>query len=198
MQEREIRVLALNPGSRHVGIAIFHGQELVEWAIRSFREKSVETKTRKLMALLDEIADKHKTNCLAIKELHPARSSKQLQGLNKELEAWAIKRNLAVTGYTIKEMEESLLSPERRNKLSLMKEVAARYPFLYPEFDKERKNRSPYSVRMFEAVAMGIECVDDQERPKGRRRISTNHETNKEQESTRNRSRYALHGRGGA
>ena len=175
MQESEIRLLALNPGSRYVGTAVFHGDELVEWEVRSIREKSMKEKKEKLRTLLSGVTDAHGVNCLSVKGFHRSRTSKQLRELTRDLKAWALRRDLPVTEYTIKEIEASLLSSGRGSKRRLMEEVAARYPFLYPELEKERKNRNPYLVRMFEAVALGIGCVSDPERLKGRGRISTNH-----------------------
>lgn len=180
MREGDIRVLALNLGSRYIGIAVFHGPELVEWAMRSIREKSMKEKAQKLMTLFSEIADKHGIDCLTIKGLHPARNSKQLRELTKELKAWAVKKNLTVEEYTIREIEASFFLSERGNKRRLMEEVAARYPFLYPDLEKERQSRNPYLVRMFEAIALGMKCLNELEKPKGRERILEHHEGNKE------------------
>lgn len=176
MQEREIRMLALNPGSRYSGIAVFHSSELVDWRVKSIREKSLRDRMERLKRFLTEIMDRDGINCLAIKRIHPARSSKYLCQLAREIKNWAVKRRLEVREYAIEEIETILSSSCRSNKRMLMEEVAARHPVLYSELDREKGNRNPYLVRMFEAVALGTKCLNDLEESKGRKRISTNHE----------------------
>jgi hypothetical protein len=38
--------------------------------------------------------------------------------------------------------------------------VTAQYPFLTHPFEKEKRNKSPYFIRMFEAIALGIVCFN--------------------------------------
>ena len=176
MRDKEIRTLALNPGSRYVGIAVFHGSELVDWAVRSIREKSAEARLEQLKSILSEIAETHGVNCLVIKSLHPARSSEYLCQLTSTLKEWAKENHHAVREYTIKDVETFLLPSGRLNKRLLMEGVAAIHPFLFPELEGERQNRNPYLVRMFEAVALGVRCLSEMEHRKGRKLITNNHE----------------------
>ena len=169
MQDKEIRTLALNPGSRYVGIAIFHSTELVDWAVRSIRDKSPKAKLEQLKSILSEITETHSVNCLAIKSLHPARSSDYLRQLTGSLKEWAKDKHHVVREYTIKEVETFLLPSGKLNKRLLMEGVAAIHPFLFPELHCERRNRNPYLVRMFEAVALGMKCFSEIEESKGRR-----------------------------
>ncbi len=176
MLDKEIRILAVNPGSRYVGIAVYHGLELVDWAVRSIRDKSPKTKLDQLKSILSEITETHGVNCLAVKALHPARTSKYLKLLAAAVKDWAKESSCIVREYGIKEIETSLMPSGRLNKSRLMGEVAAAHPFLYPELDGERKNRNPYLVRMFEAVALGMRCLGEMESPKGRKQIGNIHE----------------------
>ncbi len=178
MPDKEIRTLALNPGSRYVGIAVFHGPELVDWAVRSMRDKSPKAKLEQLKSILSELTETHSVNCLAIKSLHPARSSDYLRQLTGSLKEWAKGKHHVVREYAIKDIETFLLPSGRLNKRLLMEGVAAVHPFLFPELEGERQNRNPYLVRMFEAVALGMKCLGDLENPKGRMLIRSIHEEN--------------------
>ncbi len=169
MKEKEIRLLAVNPGSRYTGYAVFHGADLVDWGVRSLREAGPKAKARRLESLLAESAGSHDVNCLAVKGLHRARSSKGLRDLADFVNRWGEANVRLVSEHGIDEIEASLIQSGALNKRRLMEEVAARYPFLYPELEREKRNRSPYLVRMFEAVALGMKCFSDLEKSKGRR-----------------------------
>ena len=179
MQESEIRILAVNPGSRYLGFAVFHGAELADWGVKSVREASAENKLERVKSILAEVADTHAVDHFAIKGLHPSRSSGYLRRLAEALREWAKEKGHVVREYTIKETEAFLTSTSKPNKCRLMEEVAAIHPFLFPELEEERRNRHPYLVRMFEAVALGMKYLSDLDESKGRKRFSVNHENKK-------------------
>jgi hypothetical protein len=65
-------------------------------------------------------------------------------------------------------VEAFLCGEKRKNKRSLAEAVAADYPELYlelqieyPKPQSEKKQKSPYHIRMFEAVALGAMCVNE-------------------------------------
>lgn len=180
MQEKKIRIFALNPGSRYAGFAVFHGSELTDWGVKISHGRKHKTEwSARLKELIKEMTERDSLNCFAIKGLHPARRSKYLLNLTNELKTWAVKCGLIVCEYTIGEIEAPLLPPDRLNKRWLMDEVAARYAILYPEFETEKRNKNPYLVRMFEAVALGMKCLNDLEKSKGRKEITFDHENTK-------------------
>ena len=170
MRTNDIRVFALNPGSRYAGFAVFHGSELADWGMKMrFKTESSTKWLERLKRILKGAAERDNVEYLAIKEFHPVRRSKRLSNITIELKAWAAKCGLTVCEYTIGEVEASLLPVGRLNKQYLMDEVAARYSILFPEFETEKRNKGPYFVRMFEAVALGMKCLNDLENSKGRK-----------------------------
>lgn len=164
-----MRIIAVNPGWRHTGIAVFRGSELDDWAMKSIRRRTVDEVYCNMTDILDDLVDTNGSEVLAIKKLHPARSSRNLRELTRRLKVWAVKKRLTMNEYSIKEIESFLLSSGRLNKTHLMEEVAARYPVLYLELEKEKQSRSHYLVRVFEAVALGMTCLTKlEEKSKGR------------------------------
>ena len=175
MLNGEHNILAINPGARYIGLAVFHGPELLDWNVKRVQEENVEERLRRVNSILSEVIKMYDFDCLAIKELHQSRTSEYICKLTKELKSWAQRNGLAVHEYTLKDIEISLLHSAKANKRNIMDEVADVYSFLHSEVEKERANRNGYLVRMFEAVALGMKCLNDLEKPKGRKIISVNH-----------------------
>ena len=48
--------------------------------------------------------------------------------------------------------------------MSLAKIIVRLFPFLSLEFEKEKSNLNPYHIRMFEAVALGLVCLNRTEK----------------------------------
>jgi hypothetical protein len=67
---------------------------------------------------------------------------------------------LRIYQYPIKKVE-AFFSPRKRiNKKQLAEILTSRYPELLPEFRKEKASKNPYHIRVFEAVALGALCAN--------------------------------------
>ena len=133
---------------------------LYDWRIRSLNGKWTKEKIDKAVETVSEAIELHDLNTVALKKLHPARSSRQLRLLVSRIKAFARRKRLKLYEYSIKELEKFLLEDAKHNKKNLAERVVSDYPCLVHELEKEkaRKNRNPYHLRMFEAVALGAAC----------------------------------------
>jgi hypothetical protein len=152
MQENQLNVLAINPGSRYLGIAVFVGDELRDWAVR-------QAKRERIREIISEYINQYGVHVVALKKFHPSRTSRELRTIISSSQGIAKKAGLAVREYSIGEVEAALLPEKKKNKRLLMEEVVARYPFLSNELQQEQKNKRPYLTRMFETVGIGSVCL---------------------------------------
>jgi len=160
MTTGQLKILSINPGSRYLGVAIFDGTELCDWAVRVVKGKDIREKSRFIRELVREQSNRYDAKALVLKRLHPRRSSRAIRCITSEVKSLAVKQNLALHEFSIDEVKTHLLPAGRGNKRLLMEEVATRYPFLFREVQREEKNKNPYLIRMFEAVGMGIVCFN--------------------------------------
>ncbi|HTY11517.1 MAG TPA: hypothetical protein VMF88_10635 [Bacteroidota bacterium] len=156
MQKDQLNILAINPGSRYLGIAIFVGDELRDWAVKLARRENIRE-------MISEYINQYGVHVVAFKKFHPSRSSRDLRMIISLMQEVAKKAGLALREYSIGEVEEALLPEKRKNKQLLMQEVVARYPFLSNELQREAKNKNPYLIRMFETVGIGKVCMSELE-----------------------------------
>jgi Holliday junction resolvasome RuvABC endonuclease subunit len=154
-------ILAVNPGTRYVGFAIFCGHELKDWGIRVIKKKSREEKVDFGKKILSSLADQHQVNILAIKNLHHSRSSTHLNQLTAALVAFARSKGLQICRYPLERVKAAVCGTEKVSKAKLAGRVCETYPFLSRELEKERNNRNPYHTRTFEAVALGLAVLSD-------------------------------------
>lgn len=150
-----LKILALNPGTRYLGLAVFHGPELRDWGIRTFKGRWSRKKLKKIRKVVSGLIRRYGLTTLALKKLHPARSSANLNALVLELQNLAREKGLKVQAYTLQELKDRFKGEKRINKKVLAEIVAREYPAIYREFTKERQNKTPYFYRLFEAVALG-------------------------------------------
>lgn len=161
MTRESTRILAVNPGGRYVGLAVFCDADLRDWRVRSLSGTTPREKERAFSDMISRIIRTHGTDTLVIKSLHPARCSASLRSLARKVKKIAQEKGLRICELSINELKDKMNPGGKSNKRRLMEEVAARFPFLYPELEREKENKNQYLVRMFEAVALGAVALSD-------------------------------------
>jgi Holliday junction resolvasome RuvABC endonuclease subunit len=156
MHKKPVTILGINPGTKYMAVALFRESDLREWSVKVFKGKWSTEKMKKIITVIDEIISRYGVTSLAVKKLHPARTSRQLNLLVKKMKDMAKRRKLKVREYSIKQLEQSLCPGEKGNKKKLAEKVVRDYHILSRELEKERTHRNAYYIRLFEAVALGM------------------------------------------
>jgi Holliday junction resolvasome RuvABC endonuclease subunit len=164
MPKNLLKVLAINPGSKYIGIAVFDGPELEDWRIKTIKGEWSESKLGTIKRLVSDCIEQYNPGALVLKRLHQSRSSTGLNKLVSTIKQSPKKRNLKVYEYSIKDVKDFFLPKGRINKSKLAEIITSRYPVLSHDFRKEQKNKNSYYIRMFEAVALGAMCVNKSEK----------------------------------
>jgi len=162
MLKEPLRIIGINPGTRYLGLAIFEDWNLIDWRIRTLGGKWSINKIDKVISVIKEYIELYDLNMIALKKLHPSRSSKNLRKLVDRIKSLAARKRIKVYQYSIKEIEGILLAEERHNKKLLAQKMASDYPFLIHELEKEQAHKNPYRMKMFEAVALGAACFQNE------------------------------------
>ncbi|MBI4766602.1 MAG: crossover junction endodeoxyribonuclease RuvC [Deltaproteobacteria bacterium] len=158
MPENNLHILGINPGTKYTGFAIFYGPELRDWGVKGFKGKWSKEKLKKIKESITGLINQYSINTLAIKKLHPARSSANLKKLVAEIENHAREKGLKIFSYSLKELETYFSKEKKINKKTLAELMVKDYPILYHDFEKEQKSKNPYFSRLFEAVALASAC----------------------------------------
>ncbi len=161
MRKNPTTILAINPGTKYVAIAIFNESELRDWFTKIFKGRWSKAKLKTILTVITDLAARYGANVLAIKRLHPSRSSRNLNSLVSRIKRDMARKGLDVHEYSIKEMERCFSLGGKANKRNMTEHVVMKYPVLFHEFEKEKRHRNPYYARLFEAVALGSACHDE-------------------------------------
>ncbi len=156
MTRKEISILAVNPGTKYLGLAVFQGSDLIYWGTKVLRGKWSPRKLRNAERLLLDIIDKYGISVLSLKRVHPSRTSTNLRSLVASIEGLAEKRGLTVHRYELADLRKFFAVGLKANKTAILRLALARYHFLSDQIDREEKHKHPYFIRMFEAIAAGL------------------------------------------
>lgn len=153
------KIVCINLGTRYVGLATFQDQNLRDWRVKTFNGKWSESKEKKILEALSGYLDDYLPDLVIFKDHDPVRSSPALDWLRESAITLVKTRGLLVKKYSLLALKSLLPKGSRKNREMLAEEVAKRWPAIGLELQKERKNRNSYHQKMFEAVALGSNCL---------------------------------------
>ncbi len=153
------RIMAIDPGTQRLGIAILEGEELIWYGVTTFpgpcklphRKKSVQ-------AYLTRLLQTYEPDVLAVEEpfYSQAMLSKNVRTLTEDIKTWGKWKGLRVYGY-LPSTVKAYFCRDRKTQESLVEAMIEQYPFLaryhvlIPWDDR-------YWFRIFEAIAVGLMC----------------------------------------
>jgi Holliday junction resolvasome RuvABC endonuclease subunit len=152
--------MAINPGSKYLGVAFFERSDLQYWGIKAFKGRYSKEKVKKIKMILSDFINRYGPNILAIKKLHPSRASTNLNQVAVKIRELSRRRGLRICQYSLKDLKNFFSLGIKINKKEMAELTVAQYPFLTHSFEKEKRNKNPYFIRMFEAIALGIVCFN--------------------------------------
>ena len=62
-------VLGIDPGARQIGVAVFCGEELIFYAVKSFKKRSEEDTLRKLRKVLEKMISAYRVEFVALERV---------------------------------------------------------------------------------------------------------------------------------
>ncbi len=158
MSRRPLKILGINPGTRYLGIALFEEGNLLDWGVKVVKGKWSKQKMEKFMGIISRLIEEHHPNVIAIKKLHPSRTSRNLSRLTDGIVHLTSRKHFKLYRCSIGELKTFFCPDKRMNKRRLAEMASSVYPVLYHELEKEKNHKNPYYLRMFEAVALGSMC----------------------------------------
>ena len=162
---KTMKIIGINPGTRYIGFAIFHGSELRDWGVKNIEGRWSKDKLKKATSAISDMIGQNESNVLSIKKLNLSRSSANLRGLVNKIKEVSRRKGMKIREYGIDDMKAFFYSG-RINKKQLAEMITSEYPVLSYELEKEKAIINPYYVRMFEAVALGSICFSHLDRRK--------------------------------
>jgi hypothetical protein len=164
-----LRLLAIDPGTRYLGVAVFEGARLLDWRVRVMAAncRHAPDLVQQVEASIRPLIQRYQPRVLVLKTCSASqrRQSRMVPVVAASLHRLGTQQGLLVSTYTPEQVSRSF-SPDRRvTRLELARIIATEhYPFLARFYEHERKKawyRERYYLRMFAAVALGLVASRD-------------------------------------
>lgn len=149
-----MRILAISPTSRKIGIAVFEGTRLLDWHTANFPHAWSDQKLQMMLSCIGKyIVPETEAVVIKIPDMLPTSENyiKLVGTINVLLE----NRRIKPVYITLSEAKAWYSGNKRISKTKIWDRITERFPEMLPEYTHEQQNKRVYYANMLEAVAIG-------------------------------------------
>ncbi len=153
------KILAIDPGTRNIGVAFLEGTELIYFGVKTIRQKksSAEVLQEGKKIIHRPIKDFKPTTLVVEKTFFPNnRNSITLNTLAKEIQKIGKSHRLKVLVIAANTVRKNICGNGLASKNEVAKVVVARFPELKPYLTSDRRWKEKFHRNMFDAIALGL------------------------------------------
>ncbi len=154
-----LRILGIDPGTRYMGVAVLHGEQLVHYGVKDLKRKRPADELLRATrdALLQLIRD-YRPTVLAYENTFyvQQKSSALLHVQELEIKRVGKAEHLQVLGYSPSHLRKRLCGDGWATKYMVADLLAERFPELTGYRTKNEPRRERYWLNMFDAVAVAV------------------------------------------
>jgi len=163
MLRQKIKILAIDPGTRYMGVAFMEGQKLVYHNVSVIIEKTPWGKITAGKKLIRQLIKHFKPDVLVIERsfFGKACNSSLLNILVKKIEVIGMEKTLKVLSYAPTTVRKHICGNGWADKKALSQVIVAKYPELRVYLTQDKKWKERYHQNMFDAVALGLMAIEN-------------------------------------
>ena len=153
------RILAVDPGIREMGIAVFDDEKLVHHGVLCLRDRRAPRDTRAYdRALLRTIIVDYHPDLVALERtmIGKAENSAALNSVSAYIRRQCRRQRISIRVLAASTVKKRLTGDGRASKMKLARAVAHRYPELRAYLRQKAKWRARFQANRFDAVGLGI------------------------------------------
>ncbi len=158
------RILAIDPGTRHMGVAVIQGDELLYYGVKSFKRKRPAYQLLKATRdVLLQLSRDYRPDILAYEKTFyvQQKTSALLHVQEIEIKRLGEAAKLKVIGYAPSHVRRVLCRDGRATKQAVADLLVRRFPELAGYRHRRDARSEQYWLNMFDAVAVAVVCADE-------------------------------------
>ena len=157
-------ILAVNPGTRQMGLAVLEGSDLVFTSIKTVKVKKMSDSAvlKKLERIILELLTDFSPDVIAVEEPLPVQKKRSplLNRMFNRVKKIGERENLEVKTYPPPVVRKFICKDEKPTKMQSAFIIATKYyPWLYRYYEKDSAKKwweEKYWTALFDAVALGL------------------------------------------
>lgn len=160
MHTKRTKILAIDPGTRELGVAILEGEELIYYGVKTVQRRTTPQEVLgEITRIIKQLIDRYAPSILAIeKVISIQRNSSLLIVATDQIKAAARREELVVYEYEPKVIRKFICQTGKATKREVAKHLARKYYELSQYLNRKSKWEQLYYAKLFDAISVGLIC----------------------------------------
>jgi crossover junction endodeoxyribonuclease RuvC len=163
MRNKVERILAIDPGTRFMGIALLENTKLIYHGVKVFQGATTPQKAlQEATAAVSQLIGDYKPHVVALEHTYFAGNmrAEPLNRLFGKMIAMVKRRKLRLIILAPSQVKHYVTGYGRADKVAVSEAVAQRYPELSVYLRQNRQWQTRFHANMFDAVAIGLTALE--------------------------------------
>jgi Holliday junction resolvasome RuvABC endonuclease subunit len=158
MSKHNVKILAIDPGTKEMGVALFDSERLVYHGVSIIKEGSPHEKLREGKKIILRLIKDLKPNILVVERSFfiNNKTASLLHVFINEIKAIGKRKELKVISYAPTTVRKFICGNGRADKKTLSEVIVSRLPELKVYLTQDRAWKERYHQNMFDAVGLGL------------------------------------------
>jgi crossover junction endodeoxyribonuclease RuvC len=159
MSQNNSKILAIDPGTREMGIAFFDKAKLIYYGVETIKKRKSPSETlRKGRKIILRLIKDFKPKVLVVEKAFFAnnRSAALLNVFVDEIRAIGRRKGLKVMSFAPSTVKKAICGNGRTGKKEVARVIVSKFPELKVYLTQDRAWKELYHQNMFDAVALGM------------------------------------------
>lgn len=163
MPKSKQRILALDPGTKKTGYAVFEGEKLIDFGVKVFADRdSAKKNLAEGRAFVLALIRTHRPHVLAVERSYFSKRHPRTAHLNvycRQILYTGKRQNLQVKAFAPSTVKKHVTGFGWAHKDLVARMVVRRYPELKAYLVDDRRWKRLHHANMFDAVAVGLTAL---------------------------------------
>ncbi|MFQ5962649.1 MAG: crossover junction endodeoxyribonuclease RuvC [Candidatus Scalinduaceae bacterium] len=162
MSKKKTKILAIDPGTREMGVAFLEKGKLIHYGVKAIKKKRSPHETlEEGRIIVHRLINDFKPEILVVEKTFFAnnRNSSLLNVFVDEIKAIGKRKRLKVLSYAPNTVKKFVCGNGKASKEEVAKVIVSKYPELKVYISQDRKWKERYHQNMFDAVALGMMVI---------------------------------------
>lgn len=156
-------ILAIDPGTRELGFAVFQGETLLYYGVKTVTNRKAPSQVLEtITGFIKGLIEKYEPTMLAIEKMFiTQKNSALLYVAAEQVKAVAKEGKISIWEQSPSAIRKRLCKTGRATKREVTKLIADHYPELARYYNRTKHWEIEYYANLFDAVAVGLVCFED-------------------------------------
>ncbi len=156
------KILGLDIGARQIGVSILRGEELVFYAVKTFKSRNQSESLQKLEAILEKLIADYEIEFVAVEKLVFIQQHRSfVKIVYQNAKNFLGRQRVTLFEYNPKTIKQTLCKAEKPTKRNAALMLAQHYAELVRYFNMPRLWQKRYYAQLFDAIAAGVVCAKE-------------------------------------